>query len=312
MSNKEDIALYIGLFGLYLAVHRGEGANAGEAFPLRGPLVMALALLWLIAALVGLDHFGGPERVDWVRMWSEETPFSERGLRPSGLLILAFAGLPLLNIRLTAIVIAPILIFHLISQQTWHHNYLGHYSYAILPFLMFGAIRGYQRLESLAAAYGRSLHRFAGPGRVAGMAVLACSFFAASADRYMPLPGLTRDPRFQVVEATLAELPPGACLQTQSPFSAHAPLDVQVYPLMIHGDNPAYETMPGPHNFDRFHFDSPDCNGYYLFLDVSDPAPPNYSAEHLEAFANFARRNLLPVKQAGKPELYRLPVFAAP
>ncbi|MEQ9362694.1 MAG: DUF2079 domain-containing protein [Leptospirales bacterium] len=327
MANKEDIAIYVGLFAVYLASHRGETPGATSiAHMTRALSVGVVALAWLLLALGGMDWIGGAERVDWIQMWSEPTAASERSLRPGFFLLLAFAFVPALNVRYFMIVLLPLLLFHYLSQQAWHHNYLGHYSYAILPFLFFGLIRGFQRLESAFGFWREARGPGAGAERggageadsrgpasaapsghvpaVALVGVLACGFFAAGTDRYMPLPRLAADPRFATVERVLQRIPAGACLQTQSPFTAHAPLNVQIFPLMAPTGNPAHNTMPGPHNFDRFYFQKHDCKGYYLLLDRDDPMPPFYMPEHLTAFEEFAQRNLirLPIATADGAE----------
>lgn len=338
MANKEDIALYVILFAVYLATHRGESPRTSPvAHFTRAITIIVVALAWLFVAVWAMDSIGGSERVDWVKLWSEPTPDSEHSLRPGLFLLLAFALLPALSVRYFWIVLVPLLLFHFLSRQIWHHNFLGHYSYAILPFLMFGALRGLQRLESgiqfWREAWGPvqnpelspqiSLHRPAmSVPFVILIALLSLSFFAASVDRYMPLPRLGPDPRFAAVEAILQKIPAGACLQTQSPFSAHTPLDVQVYPLMAPKNNPAHDRMPGPQNFTRFYFNEHSCQGYYLLLDPGDAMPPFYTQQHLAAFEGFAEKNLTLVwrtayaaEGAGAEtasrelKLYRLSVF---
>ena len=335
MANKEDVALYVILFAAYLFAHRGEFPHAGPPgngynHLVRTLSIAVMALAWVALAVWAMDTIGGPERVDWVRQWSEPTAYSENSLRPTIFLLLAFAFLPVLCVRYFTIVLAPILIFHLFSQQVWHHNYLGHYSYAVLPFLMFGSLRGLQRVEIWCEFWREWRATDAGTRPAATLpgsalspifvgVILACGFFAAGSDRYMPLPRLQRDARFPAVERIMQTIPADACLQTQSPFSAHAPLDVRVFPLMIPENNPAFELMPGPRNFEQFYFPEYSCRGYYLLLDTNDPMPPFYTAEHLAAFENFAEKNLTLMwddsrtdsdsEAARRLRLFYLPVF---
>lgn len=318
LSVKEDIALYLILFGAYLCAHRGESPHSSTTLHLaRGLTVIVVATTWVALALWGMDTIGGSERVDWIAAWREPDAPVERSVRPGLLLLLATGGLALLNLRLFALVLLPILTFHLLSRQIWHHSFLGHYSYAVLPFLFFATLRGWQRLEAIReTVLANNVRGFAA---AAGLVVLGCSFAAAAGDRYMPMPAPAPDAdRAQI--AQLLRIPKsGDCVQTQWHFSAHAPLDLRVYPLIAPENNPARESMPGPHSFAEFHFgpyESEDaqrsaarCGGaYYLLLDRTRPLPPVYTQTTLDAFADFAVMNLERVHggDPGSLELYRL------
>ncbi len=297
MSCKEDIAVYVALFGIYLAVHRRDGGpRIGLATAIVG------VLYFLLASGPFMDLFAGAEKPNWASVWQDVWLIDGRSARPTFFIVAAFALLPLLNGRLFWIVIAPILALHYFSYHPWHHNFLGHYSYDVLPFLMFGTIRSAQRLGRIGRVFGERLREFA------LVAALGISLLAASADRYMPIPGLPEDERYSVVHSLLERIPRGACVQTQAPFSAHVPLHARVFPLMIPETNPFHDRLPGPHNFDRFYFRDAICRRYYLLLDPDDPIVPFYVQEHLDAFANFARRNLFLESEREGLHLYVLPL----
>jgi len=294
---KEDIAVYVGLFGLYVIANRERAPNAPGRPPApiprnvrRGLAIALAAALWFWLARSGMRYFaGGAEAVDWSGYWNADLWETPRNLAVYLWIVAAFGLLPLLRLRLTLLLLAPIFALHFASGHPWHHAFLGHYSYSVLPFLFLGLAGGMHRVVFWMRLWDLDRYR---PAMFA--LALALAWFAAAYDRYTPTPALRPDPRYPVVERMLQALPPDACIQTQAPFTAHAPLRLRVFPLMIPQRNPYHDLLPGPHNFARFHFAEDDalCDRYYLLLDPDEPRPPVYQQEHLDAFQSFAERNL--------------------
>lgn len=313
---KEDIAVYLALFGLYVFSNRlaapddlrsdridrtdpggdaldstGDAdSRATPAHVRRGVAIVAVSVAWFFLARAGMGWFAGnAETIDWSSYWQTDLWDQTKNPLVYGWLLLAFGLLPLLQVRLFCLVILPILGLHFLSGHPWHHAFLGHYSYSVLPFLFLGLAGGLRRVSGWLELFDRRAYR---PALLA--LLIAFGWLAAAADRYTPAPALPVDPRFPTLERMLQELPTDACIQTQAPFSAHAPLRLRVFPLMVPPANPYHQRIPGPHNFEEFHFhEYPDlCARYYLLLDPDEPRPPVYQQEHLDAFRKFAERNL--------------------
>ena len=282
LSVKEDVAIYAFLFGLYLLSDRERGNYAFEAVA-----TCIISLLYFgITRELAMPHFRGTTAIIWDQYWAADLPRSS-DLWPSFKLLLAFALLPLLNLRLTVCVLAPILLLHYFSRQPWHHDFMGHYCYSILPFLLVGFCRGLNRVFLWNERFSTRDYR---PATVA--LLLFVVLLTAAWDRLVPFPGRAPAPRHAIVQNMLAALPDDTCLQLQAPFSALAPLGVRVFPIAVPPSNPYSAVVPGPGNFDSFYFgpETP-CRDYVLVIDPSD-IRPQYDAETLARLIQYADRNL--------------------
>ncbi len=282
LSVKEDFAVYAAAFGVFLSARPDI---AGRRW--YGALIAVSSIAWFLLVRYALmPHFAGASGVDWAHYWDADHWRTTRDLRPLFHALLAFALLPLLNLRFSAIVLAPLFLAHALSYQPWHQALLGHYGYALLPFLCYGWLLGFSRAERWFAIFQNA--RFPALAATA----LACLWLAAARDPYMPPPALKTDPRYAYLETLLRGLPHGACLQTQASFTAHAPIDLSVFPIAIPASNPWQARLPSPGRLAEFKFEPGLCERYYLLLEPSDAMPPFYSREMLAELERWARANL--------------------
>lgn len=282
LSVKEDFAIYSAAFGVFLSARTDL---AGRRW--YGPLIAGVSLAWFcLARYAWMPYFAGASGVDWAHYWDAAHWPTTRNPEPLFHALLAFAFLPLLNLRFSVIVLAPLLLAHALSYQPWHQALLGHYGYALLPFLCYGWLLGFARAEKWLEIF-----RSARFGALAA-AALACMWLAAARDPYMPPPALKTDPRYAYIETLLRSLPHGACLQTQAQFSAHAPIDLHVFPIAAPAANPWSVHAPVARSLAEYTFQPGICERYYLLLEPGDAMPPFYSVEMLAEFERWARANL--------------------
>lgn len=282
LSVKEDFAIYSAAFGVFLCVRKDLPGR-----PWYGPLIVGVSLAWFcLARYAWMPYFAGASGVDWAHYWDAAHWPTTRNPGPLLHALLAFAFLPLLNLRFSVVVLAPLMLAHALSYQPWHQALLGHYGYALLPFLCYGWLLGFARVEHWFEIF-RSL-RF--PALAA--AALACMWLAAARDPYMPPPALKADPRYAYLETLLRGLPHGACLQTHAQFTAHAPIDLMVFPIAAPSANPWSAHAPVVRALAGYEFQPGICERYYLLLEPGDAMPPFYSVEMLTDFEVWARANL--------------------
>ena len=282
LSVKEDMAIYAFLLGLFLLSDREKGNHSFE-----GAATCIISLLYFgITRELAMPYFRGTEAILWDSYWAADLPRSSDAW-PSFKLLLAFGLLPLLNVRLTVLVLAPILLLHYFSRQPWHHDFMGHYCYSILPFLLAGFSRGLNRLFLWNERFGTHDYR---PATVS--LLLFVVMLTAAWDRLVPFTGRAPAIRHAIVRDMLGALPDDTCVQMQASFSALAPLAVRVFPIAVPASNPYSALVPGPGNFDSFYFgpETP-CRDYLLLIDPAD-IRPQYDAETLARLLQYADRNL--------------------
>ncbi|MCB1321927.1 MAG: DUF2079 domain-containing protein, partial [Leptospiraceae bacterium] len=268
------------------------------SFPLA--ILACSALYFILTRFVLMDWFAGGTPMHWESFWSDVWGTDRGHLSTIILLLISFSFLPLLQVRLFVLTILPILVLHLYSYHPWHKELLGHYGYAVLPFILLAFIRSTRRVIGW-------FHLFERPSLSIPfmLLLLAAAMFGASRDSALPVMRQTPDPRYATVETLMQTIPAGSCVQTQSPFSAHAPLDVLVFPLMIPEQNAYHNKMPGPHNFEAFHFEKPFCDEYYVLIDLNEVRIPDYTQEHVRAFDEYARNNMQLMVERDSVRLYR-------
>lgn len=282
---KEDMAVYLCLFALYLFFERRHRSLA-----LRTMLVCGLYFLMVMFPL--RHFFTGGAGPDW-NLWRH---FSGKELKfePAFEFVRAFAFLPLLRPRLMLLVIAPLMLIQLFSSNPWHSTFYGHYGYTVLPFLLLGYMEGLNRLPAILTT-----------GKRLRWAVLFCIpaliAYSAAADREMPAPLIPPDDRAVAVAELMHVLPPGSCLQTEPPFSALAPLNVHVFPVYIPAGNPYRDRLPPragiPAGLPAH------CTEYRLLID-ENLVEPFYRPEEVARIRNYAQNELRLLGRRGGLSLY--------
>ncbi|MBX7059409.1 MAG: DUF2079 domain-containing protein [Leptospirales bacterium] len=294
LALKEDMGVYLSLWAVFLFLRRDAGASNSIA-----AATLLLSLGWhLLARLAIMPMLQGPHTLDWSGYWDARLWPGESDYSAAALAFFALGFAPFFSLRAALTIVVPLLLLHAASHQPWHHRFFGHYSYDVLPFLAFAALSGLARLREHEVIFRRPL-LYAG-----GLANLGFCLLAAAADRYTPLPPPPVAANYQAVEAMLRPLQSGDCLQTQFPFSAHAPLAARVYPLVIPRENPAFAQLPqleGQAVSERY---ARECRRYFLLLDATRPMAPYYSAEILRFWQRFAQGRLQLLQERGTLRLY--------
>lgn len=242
---KEDIAIYLSLLGVFL-IFTPEYAN----HPAQGWTVLGICLLYALISQIGMSHFANGAPIAWQSYWVQATQNHQATAHfntPIHHILLAGGLLSLFHLRYAGLVLLPLGLAHALSHQPWHNGLLGHYSYPILPFLMFGWVLA---ARSLSQWQDRLHWRLVLP--VLGVA-LGLLFYIAAADRLSPLglirgfqgrtasdgwhsPSIrenVRQRKFRDLEIEMQKIPAGACLQAVPTVTAHTPLHARVLPLRI-------------------------------------------------------------------------------
>lgn len=305
LAVKEDLGVYLSCFGLYLLSNNRSGLLATEAV-----VTMALAAGWhLAASQLVMPWFRGGTELNWAGYWDPSYWGDDRRFRPALLALFSFGFAPFLALRALTFAVAPILLLHALSYQPWHNQIFGHYSYSFLPFLAYAALLGLEHLSEYENVFRRAL----APAATAGTAALI--LLSGVWDPYSPAPAPADSPRLPALQTTLREIPPkrGSCLQTQFPFSAHAALQLRLFPLSVPTDNPAYQQAPRRESIvHRTATPPPDCTDYFALLDPGWPMPPYYDAATLADWKTFADERLELRAMEDTLFLYRWPPPAAP
>lgn len=296
---KEDMAVYLAFFGLSLLSERFLLQGAENSRWKIGFAVSAGSAAVFIGSMLMRKYFSGTGGPDWSGYWNSSRSLFDTS--PYIGLFLVYAFLPAVSWRLFLFTILPVCLIHFFSSHPWHAVYYGHYGYSIVPFLLLGFVQGYRsligKLDAMKFNRGRA-------GRLmAASAMIGAAFYTAAGEQESPAQTMRRDERFLPVEQILSELPAGSCLQTQIPFTAHAPLSVRIFPLMIPQDNPWYFRMPHPNRI-PMDWDRQVCSEFFLLLDSADARLPTYGLEHIRAFENFARQRLRIRSRRGNITLY--------
>lgn len=285
---KEDLAVYVGLYGLILfsqASTRRLGFGVGVA-----ALVTFFSVRFLIHPALAGPH--APE-------WNYWTGWQQRGLqiKPFVEMLAAFGFLTLAAPR-TWLAVLPIGVLHALSAHSWHATYYGHYSYALTPFLLMGAV---QAVQNLSWWMGRRYYV-----ACAAAAVAVCLYVSAG-EKEAPLTLPKGDDLQMPARGLLTGLPPGSCLQADSRYSAQAPLRVITLPYFPPQNNPLAAHVPdlrhaGPQAWRKL----PDfCQHYFVLLDHGR-LPPYGSPEQQSAIKTALNSAGKPIGTAGPLTLFEI------
>ena len=285
---KEDLGAYVALFGGVLFFAR-ETRRLGVAVGLFGTIAFVLANFVFRPALSGPD---GPQ-------WNYLAGLSERSpeFGPLVALIFSFGGICLFAPRVLIVGLLPIAALHAWSGHPWHQTYYGHYSYSILPFLLWGTAEGAANLE------WRLGRRFT----AALLLALAAVLYAAGAEKEAPIVPPGADPRQPLVRSMLSQLSRGACVQLEARMTAQAPLGVFTVPFFPPAHNLLSQQFPNLRHPETIRMDSlpAGCLEYYVLLDQSRGAMYAGDAEH-EVISRELLRSSQVVETRGPLALLRV------
>jgi hypothetical protein len=213
---------------------------------------------------------------------------TERSLAPTMKMLFAFAFLPIISVRLFILAILPVCLSHVFSFHPWHATYYGHYIYTVLPFLLLGVVKGFNRINRYEVLLKNR------PNYFRSLLVLSLILYAAAGDRENPPAFFPPSSKSAVVNSVLQSMPSGACVRTMIPFTPHVPLHASVLPIVIPERNPASAES----------YIKDLCERYYLFLDISSPETLHYSLEILQILKKEADRSMKPLWESGSLILY--------
>ena len=312
MGCKEDFPAYTFLLGVYLFLETYFQKEKVDPEEIRKERKTALgvalfSLIYFFAANVLMRYyFAGGEGPNW-NYFQNLSDLSVDSLNPGPQfdMLAAFAFVPLLAPRLFIVCILPVFALHLFSGHAWHASFYGHYSYSVLPFLGLGYILGLENLRKFLEQKTRKPFILA-----AAVFSLALVFYSAAGEKETPLPAMKTHPDYHTVEDMLANLGGSSCLQTQTFFTAHAPLNIRVYPLVIHAGNPARKQFPP---LLKNLLALPEhCQKYYLLIHrgylkkIGAWAQNNPPYEHrtLDEFLEMANKEMKLLERRGDIYLY--------
>ncbi|MCB1173135.1 MAG: DUF2079 domain-containing protein [Leptospiraceae bacterium] len=228
---KEDIAPYLFCLGLALYLH-GLGVSLRS---IGRNLMIVTALYFAFSQGLGMQWAGGGVRSTWQHYWLQ-APVVDPGSfwKPGWYFLLALGLLPLLRLRLFLIALAPLLLLHAWSEHLYHHNFLGHYGYALLPVAAFATLMALRRLEERLPGWPLAA------GRVVPIALVALALWVNHQDRIVPLPVLQSDNSARELGDCIGDLYreiPRACVFSQAVLSPHMPLAWTALPLRVPAPN---------------------------------------------------------------------------
>ncbi len=267
LANKEDMALYLAFYGLYLAFWAREPDRR------RGLLTTAVCIAWLLLALgvmawlrpAGETYKGGePALARYASLgggWGEIALHSlthpleiARRIfaRPALWVLLgSLLFLPLLAPRTLPLLLPGALVF--LASDSLPQQYLYHYySYAMLPFAFFGAVKG-------AALLRRRFPRWSAPALITGLLFTAALGMLAPTRSNSLLHRPFRVlPRHRMIRELLREhLPPDARVAAQYDLFCQIPRRPLVLPLW-------------PENMGRVNYAAVDKKGFWPDLTLEE------------------------------------------
>ena len=286
---KEDTAVYAAFFLLPGLLDR-ERRNLAV-------LGLVVCVAYFLMSNLFLRHFfAGDAAPEW-NYWKGAS-LSNFRFRSLADLLLACGLLPLLRPAFFFGAILPLLILQSLSGHAWHASFYGHYSYTVLPLLLYGTLEGWKRLRGARAIPLTLL-------------VLGLIAYSAAGDRETPLP-FPGDSRYGRVRELARAVPPGACVRVQTTFSALIPLDARVLPLKGFANNPfpdgfgpfPAKSREGGGARERIADQLRSCRGVYLLLDTVDYAP-YHAKKDMDVLLQEAKRSGKVAAQSGSLRLYR-------
>lgn len=204
LTVKEDVAVYLLLFTVVILFSGQFKASAA---------VFSISFVYLISALlIRWVYFpGGP---DWTSYF-DSAAYPGEPARNYLLLIQSAGFLPLTNPAGWAGY--PVFMIHWFSKHPWHADFISHYIYTILPFLVTGTVLGLVWIRKYTPVL---------------FIVLTLSIIASIRSKDHPLiprSGFSADAAS--LERAVNEIRPGDCVYASFYLSPRVPMSAQVFPL---------------------------------------------------------------------------------
>lgn len=287
---KEDMAIYAILAGVYWFTVSKEMFYYERSFR-----VILFSAIYFIFAMWMKSVFSGGAGPDWTDYWFRydyESPSLYSLMIP----LISMGLFPLYSLKVSLILLFPLLLIHFTSSHPWHSSFIAHYGYTILPFLMLGTVHGIRIITSNSIFMKRSTALIS--------LGFAMSFYTATGEKGSPYVRVKQSPRYEFVENSLMKIPGDSCSLAQVNLSPHMPLDVKVFPIYQPRNNPVTEEVLSDFFYEDGKKGAYSCENYYLFMDDGDAMIPYYSKEDLRRFSVYAGRNMKEVERKGNLVLY--------
>lgn len=287
VSIKEDISIYLALFGLYLMSYK-ESLR-------KGFFVFLFSILYFVMVkFIWIPWFANYQPIAWESYWTTSFgPDIQSRIMPSIMILLSSGMLLILHFRLFVIVIIPILFIHAMSNHLFHQAFIGHYGYSIIPFLLYAIVNGLHRINNIQNTIGLKV---ATPLIALGLVFF---FYSNTRDKLTPFPLFDHKSRSGALMNLNQIIPVNSCVFSQSNLSPHLPLHSTALPL-FHKTNNYYsrsieELILNPH-LPQYRY----CSHILVLLSEKySHARENNSAEYQELLKDLAMHKIVPEQKNG-------------
>ncbi len=233
---KEDIAVYMSIFGFFL-IFNGQ-KKIGSTFFLISIIYFLLFVPWIQSSIQS------GAKMNWLQDWSNwgsTIPEIAINLATSpGKLLSTFIQKKsvIFEVSLSLgflfyfypkifLILIPIFIFHFSSARIWFNEFYNYYCYTILPFLIYGSIAGYKKIEASLSQLKMNIYPLL-------FLLLGISLFRSSNDGIFPIkPDPINEKKFRTAIEAISLIPKNSRVNAQFDISGLVKRTNQVFPMTM-------------------------------------------------------------------------------
>ncbi|MBE7411160.1 MAG: DUF2079 domain-containing protein [Leptospiraceae bacterium] len=233
---KEDISIYMTLLGIFLLFTKRKKM---------GTILIAVSIGYFFYLVPWIqDSIDSGAKINWLLDWSKwGNSISEIAIQilsnPIKVFMLFVQKKSLLfDISLSFsflfffypkifLILIPIFIFHFSSDRIWFNDFYNYYSYTILPFLIYGSVEGFKKIENFQPSKNLLTLPFL-------LLFLSLTLFRSSKDQFFPLQIPKIDySKFQSVIEASSIIPNHSKVNAQFDVSGFVNRKSQIFPMTM-------------------------------------------------------------------------------